>query len=165
MNDNRIENESRADQFSAEQIDAYGLDETPAPGEAVAALDRLVGEWTVTGGAEGVIRYEWMPGRFFLLQHVELAQFGQSVTGIEVIGNLHPFGEPVGADVVSRFYDSMGNTLDYVYELDGDTLTIWAGTKDSPAYFRGNFSDGDRVLDGEWIYPGGGGYASTMTRR
>ena len=159
MNDNSLES------TTAEQIDGYGLGEQPTPSSAVTVLDRLVGEWTVSGGAEGVIRYEWMPGRFFLLQHVELEQFGQAITGMEVIGQLHPFGEPVQADVVSRFYDSMGNTLDYVYELDGDTLTIWAGAKGSPAYFTGTFSDDDRVLDGAWVYPGDGGYASTMTRR
>lgn len=78
---------------------------------------------------------------------MELTQFGQSITVIEAIGNLHPFGEPVGADVVSRFYDSMRDALDYVYELD-DILTIWAGAKGSPAYFRGTFSDDGRVLDG-----------------
>lgn len=111
-------NENLQNNFTAEQIDAYGLGEAPTPSSTVTALDRLVGEWTVTGGAEGVIRYEWMGGRFFLLQHVELEQFGQTITGIEVIGQLHPFGEPAGTDVVSRFYDSMGNTLDYVYELE-----------------------------------------------
>ncbi|MDF3283359.1 hypothetical protein [Gordonia sp. N1V] len=159
MNDNPI-----AD-VTAEQIDAYGLDGAPTPSEAVAALNRLVGEWTVTGGAEGIVRYEWMPGRFFLFQHVALTQFGQEISGVEVIGNLHPFGEPVQSDVVSRFYDSMGNTFDYVYELDGDTLTIWAGARNGPAYFRGSFGDDDRVLDGAWVYPGDGGYASVMTRR
>jgi hypothetical protein len=146
MNENALEN------VTAEQIDGYGLGEQPTPSSAVTALDRLVGEWTVTGGAEGVVRYEWMGGRFFLLQHVELEQFGQAITGIEVIGQLRPFGEPAGTDVASRFYDSMGNTLDYVYE-------------GSPASFTGTFSDDDRVLDGAWVYPGDGGYASTMTRR
>lgn len=57
------------------------------------------------------MRYEWMPGRFFLLQHVELTQFGRPVAGLEVIGNLRPFGEPTGADVVSRFYGADGATL------------------------------------------------------
>ncbi|USQ79841.1 hypothetical protein NF556_19995 [Ornithinimicrobium faecis] len=65
----------------------------------------------------------------------------------------------------SRFYDNQGNTLDYVYELTGDELTIWAGEPGSPAYFRGAFSVDDTVLDGAWVYPGGGGYDSTMTRR
>jgi hypothetical protein len=105
-----------------------------------------------------------MPGRFFLLQHIELTQFDQPVIGLEVIGNLHPFGEPAGEDVVSRFYDAAGNTFDYVYELTGDTLIIWAGAKGSPAYFQGTFGADDTTVTGEWVYPGGGGYASTMTR-
>ncbi|WP_243842991.1 MULTISPECIES: hypothetical protein [unclassified Mumia] len=150
---------------TAADIDAYGMEAPPAPSKALVALDRLVGTWEVTGGAEGVVTYEWMDGGYFLIQRVELSQFGQATTGFEVIGNLRPFGEPAGDDVVSRFYDSTGNTLDYVYELDGDTLTIWAGAKGSPAYFRGTFTDGDRSMAGEWVYPGGGGYPSTMTRR
>lgn len=134
------------------------------PSAGVRALDRLVGDWTVTGGAEGTVRYEWMPGRFFLLQHVKLTHDGNSITGLEVIGKLRPFGEPDSEDVHSRFYDDLGNTLDYVYELTGDTLMIWGGAKGSPAYFRGTFNaDGDTVV-GAWVYPGGGGYDSTMTR-
>ncbi|MFI1585852.1 hypothetical protein [Embleya sp. NPDC020630] len=124
----------------------------------------MVGTWAVTGGAEGSVRYEWMPGGFFLSQQVELVQFGEPVSGLEVIGNLRPFGEPAGTDVVSRYYDSNGNTFDYVYELVGDTLTIWAGAKGSPAYFRGTFNADDTVMTGDWVYPGGGGYTSTMTR-
>lgn len=138
--------------------------ETQQPSPELNALDRLVGTWRVTGGAEGTVRYEWMPGRFFLVQHVELTQFGEPVTGMEVIGNLRPFGEPTGTDVVSRYYDSVGNTFDYVYELEGDRLTIWAGAKGSPAYFQGTFDADDTTLTGEWVYPGGGGYASTSTR-
>ncbi|GAB2680513.1 hypothetical protein [Kribbella swartbergensis] len=147
-----------------DMIDTYGSEERPEPSAAVRALDRLVGTWAVTGGAEGTVRYEWMPGGFFLLQHVDLEQYGHRTTGLEIIGNLHPFGEPVGADVVSRFYDSAGNTFDYVYELNGDTLTIWAGAKGSPAYFEGTFNEDGTVMSGSWIYPGGGGYESTMTR-
>lgn len=147
-----------------ETSENHGMPETYESSADLRALDRLVGTWTVTGGAEGTVRYEWMPGGFFLLQHVELSQFGQAVTGMEVIGNLRPFGEPVGADVVSRFYDSVGNTLDYAYELVGDRLTIWGGAKGGPAYYEGTFSaDGDTVT-GAWVYPGGGGYDSTMTR-
>jgi hypothetical protein len=137
---------------------------TEQPSEGVQALDRLVGRWTVTGGAEGTVRYEWMPGGFFLLQHIELTHDGQPVTGVEVIGKLHPFGEPESEDVHSRVYDALGNTFDYVYELTGDTLMIWGGAKGSPAYYQGSFSaDGDTVT-GAWVYPGGGGYDSSMTR-
>ncbi|WP_350277526.1 hypothetical protein [Kribbella sp. HUAS MG21] len=147
-----------------ENTNGYGPGEQPEPTAALRALDRLVGSWKVTGGAEGTVRYEWMDGGFFLLQHVELTQYGQQIKGLEVIGHLHPFGEPVGADVVSRFYDALGNTFDYAYELDGDTLWIWAGAKGSPAYYRGTFAADGRSVTGEWTYPGGGGYESTMTR-
>ena len=51
-----------------------------------------------------------------------------------------------------------------MYELDGDTLRIWAGEKGSPAYFEGRFEDDDRVMSGSWVYPGGGGYDSVMSR-
>ena len=84
--------------------------------------------------------------------------------GAEVIGHLRPFGESASDEVHSRFYDSTGNTLDHVYELDGDTLRIWAGEKGSPAYFEGRFEDGDRVMSGSWVYPSGGRYESVMSR-
>ncbi|OLT29713.1 hypothetical protein BJF83_09985 [Nocardiopsis sp. CNR-923] len=141
----------------------YTTAATPDP--ALNALDRLVGTWRVSGGAEGTVTFRWMPGRRFLVQDISLAQHGADIIGMEVIGREKPFGaEEPSADVRSRFYDNQGNTFDYVYELEGDTLTIWAGEKGSPAFYRGAFSaDGDTV-SGPWTYPGGGGYESTMTR-
>ena len=113
---------------------------------------------------EGCVTYRWMEGGYFLLQDVRLEQFGQVTTGIEVIGNLRPFGEEPSADVHSRYYDNTGATLDYVYELDGDTLTIWGGEKGSPVKFVGTFDETGDVMTGEWDYAGQGGYESTMTR-
>jgi hypothetical protein len=128
-------------------------------------LDRLVGTWEVSGGATGTTTYEWMDGGYFLIQHGLLEQHDHQVRFTEIIGREHKFGEEPGTDLHSRVYDADGNTLDYVYELDGDVLTIWGGFKGSPAYFRGTFSaDGDR-LAGDWVYPGGGGYPATMVRR
>jgi hypothetical protein len=143
----------------------YDQAETPTPAADLQALGaRLLGAWRVSGGAEGTIRYEWLDGGFFLVQHVEFEQFGQPIKGMELIGHLRPFGEPPSPDIRSRFYDSTGNTLDYVYELDGDILTIWGGEKGSPAYSKGKFSDDGNTCAGEWVYPGGGGYRWTMTR-
>lgn len=121
------------------------------------------GEWQVTGGAVGTVTYEWMPGGYFLLQRVALEHDGHRIRGLEVIGNLRPFGEGPSEHVHSRFYDNTGDTLDYVYELDGDTLHIWAGEKGSPARFSGTFDETGRALTGTWVYPSGG-YESTMTR-
>lgn len=131
---------------------------------ALRVLDRLVGTWDVTGGAVGEVRYEWLVGEHFLMQHFTLTQDGQQHQGIELIGYEQAFGQPQGDKLKARVYDNHGNTLDYVYDLDGDTLTIWGGDVGSPAYFRGSFNADDTVLDGAWVYPQGG-YDSKMTRR
>ncbi|RSO08497.1 hypothetical protein DMH18_20415 [Streptomyces sp. WAC 06783] len=140
-------------------------EQSVAPDEQVKALDRLVGHWRVEGGTEGTVTYRWLDGGHFLVQDVDLAQSGRCVTGMEVIGRERPFGaETPGDEIRSRFYGSQGETFDYVYELEGDTLTIWGGEKGSPAYFRGTFAADGNSLSGAWVYPGGGGYDSLMTR-
>lgn len=129
------------------------------------SLDRLVGTWKISGGAEGTVTYRWMDGGHFLIQDINLGQYGESITGMEVIGRERPYGaEEPSPDIKSRFYSQHGDTIDYVYELDGDTLTIWCGEKGSPAYFRGTFDAVGDTLTGAWVYPGGGGYESTATR-
>lgn len=145
---------------SAETTDA----QPPTPNPDLAGLNRLVGVWNVTGGADGTATYEWMEGGFFLVQRVDLQQYGMTIKGVEIIGHEQAFGAEPGEDITSRFYDNLGNTLDYVYELEGDTLTIWGGEKGSPAYYRGEFSADGTGVSGAWVYPGGGGYDSTMTR-
>jgi hypothetical protein len=138
--------------------------QAPQPNPDLKNLDRLIGTWKVSGGAEGTVTYEWMEGRFFLIQRFDFEHGGHRVKGIEVIGHLQPFGEVPSADIKSRIYDAVGNTFDYVYELGGDTLTIWGGEKGSPAYYKGMFSRDGKTCAGAWVYPGGGGYKSTMTR-
>lgn len=136
----------------------------PAPADDLADLNRLVGSWRLGGDTEGTITYEWMDGGYFLIQHVDMVQDGRPVKCIEIIGHHRPFGAEPSPEIRSRAYDSIGNTLDYVYEMDGDTLIIWGGEKGSPAYFRGTFNTDGTHNDGAWVYPGGGGYNSTMTR-
>jgi hypothetical protein len=138
--------------------------ETPTPPSDLKALHRLVGTWKVSGGTQGQIRYEWMEGGFFLLQHVDMVSDGRPIKGIEVIGHLQPFGEEPGADIKSRYYGSGGETFDYVYEMEEDTLTIWGGEKGSPAFYKGTLSADGNTLTGEWVYPGGGGYQSKSIR-
>ncbi len=144
--------------------EAQAYPQPPEPSPDLKGLDRLVGTWETSGGAPGQVSFEWMEGGYFLIQHVDLEQYGQKIKGMEIIGHERPFGEEPSEDIKSRFYDNMGDTLDYVYELEGDTLTIWGGEKGSPAYFKGTFGDDGNTMSGEWVYPGGGGYKSTMTR-
>jgi hypothetical protein len=105
-----------------------------------------------------------MEGGFFLLQRYDLDHGGRKLKGIEIIGHEHAFGSEPGKDLKSRVYDTAGNTLYYVYELDKDTLTIWGGQKGSPARFKCKFSDDGNTCTGGWVYQDGGGYKSAMTR-
>src|SRR5215208_6064339 len=145
--------------------DARAYERAAEPAPALERLgSRLVGTWEIAGGWRGTGTYEGMRGGFFLIQGVNLGQQdGQRITGIEVIGHERPFGAEPSEEIKSRFYSYTGNTSDYVYELEGNTLTIWAGERDSPAYYRGTFGDDGDTLTGAWHYPGGG-YEATSTR-
>lgn len=137
------------------------------PDAELKRLDKLVGTWELSGAAAGTNTYEWLDGGFFLLQHVNMQQGEHEIKGLEVIGRLLPFGaEKPSEDIKSRFYGDQGETFDYVYEIseDGKTLTIWGGEKGSPAFYRGTFNEDDTVNSGAWVFPGGGGYDSTMTK-
>ncbi|MGI5289394.1 hypothetical protein ACQEVF_39495 [Nonomuraea polychroma] len=132
--------------------------------EQMRKLDGLVGTWQLSGGAKGTVRFEWMEGGFFLLQHVDLVHDGQQVKGMEVIGHERPFGAEPSEEIKSRFYDSAGNTLDYVYEVHDDgSLTIWGGEKGSPAYCRSTVSEDGNTVTASWVWPGGG-YDTIGTR-
>jgi hypothetical protein len=148
-----------------EKTDEAHVYRQPEPSPDLESLgERLLGSWEVSGGARGRVTFEWMEGNFFLIQRVELEQYGQRITGLEVIGHERPFGSGPSEEIKSRFYSNTGDTLDYVYELEGDALKIWAGEKGSPAYYEGIFDENGDSLSGAWVYPGGGGYSSTSTR-
>jgi hypothetical protein len=144
--------------------------QAPRPNPDLKSLDILAGTWEVSGEAEGQVSYKWMEGGFFLVQEADLIQNGIKIKGIEIIGHEQEFGAEPSEDIKSRFYDFLGGmTLDYVYEIftgenGKQTLMIWGGEKGSPAYYRGEFSDDGNSCSGDWVYPGGGGYTSNMTR-
>ncbi len=137
----------------------------PVPNPGLKSLDRLVGTWNVSGpDIHGQVTFEWMEGGFFLLQHVDFVHGGRVIKGIEIIGHDQPFGGEPSADIKSHWFGSTGETLEYTYEVDDEALTIWGGEKGSPAYYKGKWSKDGNTNSGGWVYPGGGGYESTMTR-
>jgi hypothetical protein len=131
------------------------------PNPALQSLEPLVGSWRVGddgSGPRGTVRYEWMEGGHFLLQHVDLMHDGRPIRGIEYIR----FDEE-SQSLKSQYYGTSGDFLAYVYELEGDSLVIWGGEIGSSAVFRGTFSADGRSNAGAWEWPGGG-YTSVMTR-
>jgi hypothetical protein len=74
--------------------------------------ERLVGTWEMSGEVSGTVTYEWMEGGFFLIQRVDLEQYGQRIKGLEIIGHEKPFGSEPSEEIKSRFYSNTGDTLD-----------------------------------------------------
>jgi hypothetical protein len=125
--------------------------------------DRRVGTWKVSGEAEGETSWEWMEGGFFLIQRGWTRREETEQKYLQVIGDDRiPDSEPADA-ITGRLYTSNGDTLNYVCELEGDTMTIWMGEKGSPADYTGTFSADRNTIEGEWEWPDGG-YKETMTR-
>lgn len=150
--------------MNEDPTDSDGADAGPAPDPRLRGLDPLVGRWRITGDAEGETTYEWMDGGFFLLQHGRLRRNGTPHSFLEVIGFERRFDTTMTpADITSRVYTTTGDTLDYIYEADEESVTIWGGAKGSAAAFRARWSEDHDVLRGAWEWPGGG-YATVMTR-
>lgn len=150
------------DERNTGEVQAHQGPSEPSP--KLKALDKLLGTWELSGEVRGRVTYAWMEGGFFLIQRVNLLQEdGTESTGMEVIGHERGLGAEPSVDVKSRFYSDTGGTLDYTYELEGQTLTIWFGDRGSPAYYKGEFSPDDDILSGHWHWPGGG-YEATSTR-
>jgi hypothetical protein len=152
-----------ADNSNTDGAPAY--QQPPEPSPQLKSLGRLVGTWNVSGPEiHGGVTFEWMEGGFFLIQRIDFDHAGRRIKGIEIIGHERGFRAEPSEEIKSRLYSNTGDTLDYVYELERNTLTIWGGEKGSPAYYRGTFSEDSNTLTGAWHYPGGSGYEATSTR-
>ena len=138
--------------------------EAPAPAAELKALgDRLVGTWKVSGENEGETTWEWLEGRFFLLQRGWSRREGMEQKYLQIIGHDRPPGSEPATDITGRLYTDHGDTLSYVCQVEDDTMTIWMGEKGSPAVYRGTFSADGNTIEGAWEWPGGG-YKEIMTR-
>lgn len=139
---------------------------SPHPHAALTQLDRLVGTWRVfdPSGADatsGQIAYEWLPGGFYLLHHVDL----QESQGMELIGY-----DAASQSLKAHYFEgNTGQLLEYTYALTGTTLTISFDKMDGQevsGQFVGTFSDND-TFSGRWEWEENGGkkgYDVTYTR-
>lgn len=138
--------------------------QNPPQDPPLRALNRLVGNWAITGDATGSVSYQWLDGGYFLMQSGDLHLFGHHNRFIEIVGRERPFGGQQSLEIKARTYTSEGDTLDYIYELNGDTLIIWGGHRGSESRYTGLFSADGTTLDGDWSWPGGG-YHTLSTRQ
>ena len=110
------------------------------------SLDRLIGVWAVSDPhgddtIEGHIVYEWLVGRRFLIQQVNLA----GIKGLEVIG----YDENSGT-LRSHYFDSTGEVLQYRYELDGNRIAVAIDMEGRKGRFTGTFAEDGNSYRGSW---------------
>jgi Protein of unknown function (DUF1579) len=114
----------------SESIDVHRPDTGPAPGPETRRLGVLVGRWRSEGHIVGEARvpitgtdvYEWLPGGFFLVHHVDVVIGDQKVQAIELIGEY----DPVTDSFTARAYDNLGNVT--VMRARVDDRGVWTFT-------------------------------------
>jgi hypothetical protein len=102
----------------------------PAPSPELQRLDALVGRWRSQGHIVGEVPipitgtdiYEWLPGGFFLVHHVDVAIGEQRVQAMELIGEYDPATDTFTA----RAYDNLGNVT--IMQARVDEHGVWRFT-------------------------------------
>jgi hypothetical protein len=101
-------------------------------GTAMAAWDPLIGSWESSGRTverpgepsveiEGSDVYEWLPGRHFVVHHVDVRMGGEQVDVLEVIG------ERDDDAYLMRSFDHRGETSLMRATVDDDGVWTVAG--------------------------------------
>ena len=122
------------------------------PGMQHRRLDGFVGTWRTAGTVRAsehgpatpftaIDRYEWMPGGFFLLHHVQAHMGEGELTALEVISY-----DPETNTYPMRSFDSQGNTGTHQATLRDRTWTFQGPTE----RFTGSFSDDGGTITGLW---------------
>jgi Protein of unknown function (DUF1579) len=103
---------------------------TPTPSPQTQRLGALVGRWRSQGHIvgdppvpiTGTDIYQWLPGGFFLVHHVDVVIGDQQVQAIELIGSYDPASDAFTA----RAYDNQGNVT--VMQARVDEQGVWRFT-------------------------------------
>jgi uncharacterized protein DUF1579 len=102
----------------------------PSPGPELRRLGALVGRWRSEGHVvgdppmpiTGTDIYEWLPGGFFLVHHVDVVVGEQKVQAIEIIGEY----DPATDSFTGRAYDNQGNIT--IMRAKVDDQGVWTFT-------------------------------------
>jgi Protein of unknown function (DUF1579) len=117
----------------SESRDPQYPDSAAALGREIQRLGALVGRWRSEGHIVGEVPipiigtdiYEWLPGGFFLVHHVDVMIGKQPVQAIELIGEY----DQATDSFTGRAYDNQGNITIMRAKVDG--AGVWTFTGDS----------------------------------
>jgi len=104
------------------------------PGPETLQLGALVGRWRSEGHVIadppvpviGTDIYEWLPGQFFLVHHVDVMVGDQTVRAIEMIGEYDPATDSYSC----RAYDNEGAVTTMRASVDGSGVWTFTGGGD-----------------------------------
>jgi len=91
----------------------HHTDSARVPGPEIQRLGALVGRWRSEGHIVGEVPvpitgtdiYQWLPGGFFLVHHVDVVIGEQTVQALELIGEY----DPASGSFTARSYDNQGS--------------------------------------------------------
>lgn len=128
--------------------------QAPTPDPALKSLDRFVGTWSMEGhlvgssenNIKGQASYRWLPGGFFLEQHIEMDFMGMKIDSLELIGY-----DPETNTFPSTVYSNLSPMpLPYKWEVSHDTIKISVSYGPLDATFKGKFSKDGKSFSGGW---------------
>jgi Protein of unknown function (DUF1579) len=105
-----------------------------APIPEIQRLGALVGRWRSEGHVVGEVPvpitgtdiYEWLPGGFFLVHHVDVVIGEQTVQAIELIGEY----DPANDSFTARSYDNQGSITTMHVRVDEHGVWRFTGGGD-----------------------------------
>jgi hypothetical protein len=126
----------------------------PTPNPALKRLDRFVGTWSMEGhlvgsdenNIKGRVNYRWLPGGFFMEEHIELDFMGMSIDSLDLIG----YDPDTNTFPTTVFSNLSPTPLPYTWEVEGDAVKITVSYGPLDATFEGAFSEGDQRFGGGW---------------
>jgi hypothetical protein len=139
----------------SESHDTSRPNSAPPPSPETQRLGALVGRWRSEGHIvgdpavpiTGTDIYEWLPGSFFLVHHVDVMIGEQPVQALELIGEYDPATDAF----LARAYDNLGNVTLMRAKVDEQGVWTFTGGSDVAPVAQ--------PLDAE----GGGAVRSTLT--